>query len=127
MGKIKLGIIGVGVMGTNYIKKITSGLTPMIELTAICDIQPEKLERSLAYAGSGVNAFSDYKDLLLTGGVDSVLVSTPHYLHPSICIDAFEYGHNVLSDKPTGVYTKQVEELNAAAKKAEKYFQRCFA
>ena len=57
-----------------------------------------------------------------SGVCDTVIVATPHYFHSPIAIYAFEKGKNVLTEKPAGVYTKQVEEMNAAAKKSGKVF-----
>lgn len=45
------------------------------------------------------------------------MVETPHYFHPQIATDAMKAGLNVLCDKPAGVYTKQVKEMNEEAKK----------
>jgi len=39
--KIRLGIIGVGNMGTGHIKNIEAGKCPEIELAAVADINPD--------------------------------------------------------------------------------------
>ena len=54
--------------------------------------------------------------------MDAVLIATPHYLHPTIGIEAFAANVHVLSEKPIGVYTKQVLELYEAAKKSDRVF-----
>jgi predicted dehydrogenase len=43
-------------------------------------------------------------------------------LHPEIAIYAFSRGLHVLTEKPAGVFTKAVEEMNEAAKKSGKVF-----
>lgn len=55
--------------------------------------------------------------MFASGLIDVVMVETPHYFHPQIAIDAMKAGLNVLCDKPAGVYTKQVREMNEEAKK----------
>ncbi len=52
----------------------------------------------------------------------AVLIATPHYDHPSLAIRAFAKGLHVLIEKPAGVYTKQVREMNEAAAKSGKVF-----
>jgi predicted dehydrogenase len=56
---------------------------------------------------------------LESGLVDAVIVATPHYLHPEIGKAALARGIHTLIEKPAGVYTSAVRELNefAATKK----------
>ena len=44
MKKLKLGIIGIGNMGSGHARNIIQGKCPEIEITAIADINPERLE-----------------------------------------------------------------------------------
>ena len=127
MEKVRLGIIGCGNMGTGHIRYLTEGKVKGVELAALCDIKPEKLESAIAAAKKNdpdfqVKTYIDYKELLSSGDVDAVIIATPHYLHPTIGIDALEAGLHVLSEKPIGVYTKQVLELYEVAKKSDKVF-----
>src|SRR5699024_6248956 len=43
------------------------------------------------------------------------VTTVPHYLHPEMTITAIGKGIHTLTEKPAGVYTKQVEEMNAFA------------
>ena len=61
-----------------------------------------------------------------SGLVDAILIAVPHYFHPVYAIKAFERGLHVMSEKPAGVYTKQVKEMNEAAKKAGVVFGMMF-
>lgn len=60
--------------------------------------------------------------MLQSGMIDAVIVATPHYHHAEQAIAAFECGLHVLIEKPAGVYTKQVREMNEAAAKSGKVF-----
>ena len=53
--------------------------------------------------------------MMKSGLIDSVLISIPHYDHPKYAMLAMECGLHVLLEKPAGVYTKQVLEMNAFA------------
>ena len=63
---------------------------------------------------------------MASGTVDAVIVATPHYLHPPLAIQAMNSGLHVLIEKPAGVYTKQVEEMNAVAEKSDRVFGLMF-
>ena len=126
MEKARIGIIGLGNQGSMYLKKLfNKGKIPNGEVTAVCDINPDKI-KALEGELHGAKAFADYKDLLASGLTDGVIVAVPHYQHPEISIAAMEAGINVLCEKPAGVYTKQVKEMNAAAAKSDKLFAIMF-
>lgn len=121
MNKVRMGIIGIGNMGSAHAKSIAEGKVQGLELTAVCDIAPEKLEWARENVPDA-EQFEDYNALLESGLVDAVLIATPHYIHPDIAVGAFQNGLHVLTEKPAGVYTKQVEEMNRAALKAGTVF-----
>ncbi|WP_433872642.1 Gfo/Idh/MocA family protein [Saccharopolyspora sp. CA-218241] len=110
--KVRLGIIGAGTQGSAYAKFIADGLVPNMEIGAIADVEPEK---RAAAAEHGVPVHEDHRSLLAGGGVDAIVTTVPHYLHPGIAIDALAAGVHALVEKPAGVYTKQVRELNEFA------------
>ena len=55
-------------------------------------------------------------------GIDAVIIATPHYSHPDLAKKALEKGIHVLIEKPAGVFTKNVLEMNEAAKASGKVF-----
>lgn len=121
MDKVRIGIIGYGNMGTSHVRNIMSGKVPNLELTAVCDID-ESRRKALNKTYPEIQAFSEAEEMYKSGLCDMVLIAVPHYDHPSLAIKAFEYGLNVLTEKPAGVYTKQVKEMNDAAAKSDKLF-----
>ncbi len=125
MKKINLGIIGLGNIGTAHAKKIVEGKCPSINLAAIADINPARLEWAGEHLPS-VSLFDSADEMFSSGLIDSVIVAVPHYDHPPLAIKAFRAGLHVLVEKPAGVYTKQVKEMNAAAKKAGTVFAMMF-
>lgn len=125
MDKVRLGVIGVGNMGSAHINNYLKGRLPEIIITAVADINPERLEWAKEQLPE-VKCFNNEKDLMDSGEVDAVLIATPHYFHPPYAIEALEKGLHVMSEKPAGVYTKQVRELNAVADKSDKIFAIMF-
>ncbi|RPF26924.1 MULTISPECIES: Gfo/Idh/MocA family protein [Georgenia] len=111
--KVRLGIIGLGAQGSMYARFIRDGLVPNMVIGAIADTDPAK--RELAAREYGVPVYEDHTALLAGGDVDAVVTCVPHYLHPEMGIAALEAGVHALVEKPAGVYTRQVAELNEYA------------
>ena len=122
MEKIRLGILGVGNIGRDHVKRIVDGKCPEIELCAVCDLKQDRLDYARALAGEALPVFKSAEEMMDSGLVDSVLVSVPHYDHPKFAMMAMEKGLHVLIEKPAGVYTKQVIEMNEFAKKHDVKF-----
>ena len=85
MDKVRCGVIGVGGMGSGHCRMM--GQIPEVELTAVCDINPEAC-RSVAEKYE-VRGFEGYEELLDSGLVDMVIVATSHYFHTPITEAAF--------------------------------------
>lgn len=116
MEKIRLGIIGMGNMGSGHFANVMEGKCPSVEVRAVCDCNAEKLLKAKAYPS--VHCYTDFKQMLDSKEIDAALIAVPHYDHPVIAIECFKRGIHVLTEKPAGVYTRQVREMNAAADKA---------
>ena len=126
MQKIKLGIIGYGNMGNTHVKNYLKGKCPEVELAAVADIDPARLEAckqtfeqfNAEHPDAPVGApllFESAEKMMDAKVVDAVLVAVPHYDHPNLVIAALERGIHALSEKPAGVYTLQVREMMAVA------------
>lgn len=121
MEKVKIGIIGYGNMGRKHAANLMGGKVPDMALTAVCDIA-EARRKEAGEKYPDIPVFESAEELYKSGLCDSVLIAVPHYDHPPLAIKAFEYGLNVLVEKPAGVYTKQVMEMNDAAARTDKVF-----
>ena len=115
--QVRLGIIGVGNMGLGHIKNAVQGKMPEITIPCVADIDEKKFDKVKEYLPDVV-CFPTAEALIDSGLCDAVLIATPHYFHPPIAIYALQKGIHVMSEKPAGVYTKQVRELIDVAKKS---------
>ena len=113
--KARIGIVGLGNQGSVYARLLKTGLVRDGVLAAVCDNNEQKLNAQYERLKLSVPKFTSHEALLQSGTVDAVIVTTPHYFHPPIVIDALNAGLHAMSDKPAGVYTKQVKEMMAAA------------
>ncbi len=119
---VRLGIIGLGAQGGMYAKFIADGLVPSMTVAAIADTD-EAVRTKAAGLYPEAAIFDDYIAMLESGSVDAVITCVPHFLHPEMAIEALNRDIHVLVEKPAGVYTKQVAELNrVAASKPELTF-----
>lgn len=118
MEKIKLGIIGIGNMGSGHASNIKDGKCPEIELLAIADSNPERLDwaKQQSYA-EDITYFDNALEMLDSGMINACLVAVPHYDHTKYAIACMKRGIHVMVEKPAGVYTKQVREMNDEAEK----------
>ena len=117
---VRIGIVGIGNMGSFHAQNILDGKVKNASLTAICDIDTAKSNKF------DVPFFDNHKGLIESGLCDAVIVATPHYDHPQIGIDAINAGLHLLSEKPLGVYEKQITPLIDITNKSGKVFAIMF-
>ena len=122
---IRFGIIGMGNMGTAHARNFLKGDIREMRITAVADIVPEKLEWS-AENLPWAKRYNTATELMESGEVDAVIICVPHYFHPPLVIEALKNGLHAVSEKPAGVYTKQVREMNEFAAKQDKTFAMMF-
>lgn len=123
--KIKLGVIGIGNMGLGHIRNFVEGKMPEIEITAAADIDAAKFKNAHDKI-PGLACFNTSTELINSGLCEAVLIATPHYFHPTIAVEALNAGLHVMSEKPAGVYTKNVRELIDIANKSDKTYAIMF-
>ncbi len=121
MEKLRLGVIGFGNMGTSHVRNVWEGRVPEMTMGAICDSAPARQEAA-RHRYSEVPVFANATQLFQSGLCDVVLIATPHYDHPVLAVEAFQNGLHVITEKPAGVYTRQVKEMNTAAAASDKLF-----
>lgn len=128
MNQVRYGIIGLGNQGSSYALKIfDAGKAENAVLTAMCDINEAKIENVKAKTtNKDAVYFTDYKEMLDSGLCDAVLIEVPHYSHPEMVEECLKRNIHVICEKPAGVYTKQVREMNAASEKSGALFGMMF-
>ncbi len=115
MKQVRLGVLGLGNMGASHAKKIHEGQVPEIVIGAVCDIKPDRLAWAKETLGADIPCFATAEEMMDSGLIDAVVVAVPHYDHPKYAIMAMKKGLHVMVEKPAGVFTKQVIEMNKVA------------
>ncbi len=113
--KIRVGIIGIGNMGSGHANSIMKGLCPDFELVAVADIDPGRLAWAKDQLPGKLACFEDAIGMLDSRLLDACLVCVPHYDHPRYAMECMKRGIHVMVEKPAGVYTRQVREMNEEA------------
>lgn len=113
---LKLGIIGMGNMGTGHAGNILAGKCPDIVITAVADRRESRRAWCREHLPQAA-VFAEGSDLIASGLCEAILIATPHYQHPTLAIEGFRRGLHVMCEKPAGVYTLQVRDMIAEADK----------
>ena len=128
MKKMRLGIIGGGLMGREMASAVSrwcalEDVGVECELTAVCDIQPATREwfRRLP---SVALLTGDHRELLTNRQVDVVYVAVPHHLHESIYLDTLKAGKDLFAEKPFGIDLAAARNIARAARELGR-FVRC--
>ena len=119
--KLKLGLIGLGgICNGAHMPGIVE--LKNVEIAAICDINPQKIEKfKTKYNMPDVPSFTDYNELLAVEGLDFVDICTPNYLHSIIAVAALEKGLHVFCEKPDAISVSEMEKMKAAAEKSGRH------
>jgi predicted dehydrogenase len=121
MKELRIGIIGLGNMGSAHAAAILAGKIPRCRLAGVSDLDPD---RTAKYPGIFQTTDSDV--MIASGEVDAVLVATPHYSHTTIGIAALKAGLHVLVEKPISVHKADCERLIAAHRSKKQVFAAMF-
>ena len=121
MKKIKIGAIGLGRLGLQHVKNIAFKI-PNAELTAICDMNEEKLLK-IQKDWSIPHGYRDFDEMIKNKELDAVVITSPSALHTRQIAKALEAGLHVFSEKPLGT---TVEECKIAEAAVEKHGDKIF-
>ena len=110
MSSIKLGVAGLGHLGSLHAKMLSTANGGT--LTAVYDVNGDTAQRVAEEYGARVAA--DLDDLL--GSVDALSIATPTSTHFDIASEAIRRGKPVFLEKPITKTVEQARELNALAK-----------
>lgn len=118
MAKLRFGIIGCGWIGTaKHIGSLSAH--PNAEITAICDIVPERMDAAEKQFGlQGVKKYADYRDLCADANIDVVHICTPNALHHEMTMAALANGCHVHCEKPLATRSEHAFEMVETARKA---------
>jgi len=117
MEKLKIGIIGCGSIVPKHLRAVVENSDKM-ELVALCDTVPEKMDIALEeYIKAGganqdsIKKYNDYRRLLEDPEIHIVTVATISGIRPKIALDALDAGKHVILEKPMALSTREADEI----------------
>lgn len=121
MDMIRVGIIGIGNMGTAHANTIYAGKVNGMKLAAVCDVKEDR-RAYCEQAYDGVAVYSDGEEMIKSGRIDMLIVAVPHYYHTDYVKLALENGLHVLTEKPADVLASKAASVHELAKNSGKVF-----
>ena len=112
-GPLKVGVVGVGVMGSNHARVLSQ--MAGIHLVGIAD--PDRKQRDFVARALGCTAFADI-DALLRCGVDAITIAAPTHLHHDLALECISRGVNLMVEKPIASNVEEGRAIIAAARRA---------
>jgi UDP-N-acetylglucosamine 3-dehydrogenase len=113
-GLLRVGVIGVGVMGSNHARVFAD--MPGIKLVGIVD--PDAKQRAFVAKALGC-AGHDNVESLLDSGVDAVTIAAPTHLHHDMALTCIARGIHVLVEKPIASSVEEGRDIITAAHHAK--------
>jgi UDP-N-acetylglucosamine 3-dehydrogenase len=111
-GPLKLGVLGVGVMGSNHARVLSD--MAGVRLVGIAD--PDRKQRDFVSRTLGCAAFADLEGLL-RAGVDAVTIAAPTHLHHDLALQCISRGVHVMVEKPIAPTVDEGRAIVAAARR----------
>lgn len=119
--KIKIGIIGLGLMGREFASSLArwchlvdDGNIPV--LVGICDKNQDTWKWYSDNFPELIIKTDDYQVLLNSGEIDAIYCAVPHNLHERFYIDIINAKKHLLGEKPFGIDKKANENILKAIK-----------
>jgi predicted dehydrogenase len=108
----RVGLLAYGAIGHEHNQAVR--LTPGLELSAVCDVNPDRLSAALELAPDA-RTFTDAVAMLDSGLLDVVVVSTPPNTHYQWAKEALSRGIHCVLEKPMALTAEECDELIALA------------
>ncbi|MBI2222208.1 MAG: Gfo/Idh/MocA family oxidoreductase [Acidobacteria bacterium] len=120
MDAVRVGVIGLGIMGELYSK--IYACHPWARLVAVSSRRQARVDeiRSRHDVPEG---YTDYRDMLDRAGLDAVVVATPDHHHAAPARAALEAGRHVLVEKPFTTSVSEADELIDLARRTRRHIQ----
>ena len=106
--EVRVGLLAYGAIGHEH--NLAVQATPGLVLAAVCDVDPERIAAARELAPDVVG-FSDAGEMLSSGLVDLVVVSTPPNSHAHWARDALTRGIHVVLEKPMALTVRECDDL----------------
>ena len=112
-GPLRLGVVGVGVMGANHARVLAD--LPDVKLVGIAD--SDRKQRDMVADALGCTGHADV-EALIASGVDAITIAAPTHLHRDLALTCVGHGVHILVEKPIASSVEEGRAIIAAAQRA---------
>jgi len=114
MSRVKIGLIGLGWMGTEHARNILANKNAV--LSGVADKEKANIDAFFKENRFKCACFDDYKTLLKSD-IDAVVIASPNALHAEMCIEAAGAGKAIYCEKPMAITLDDCKRITEAVKK----------
>lgn len=115
---MKYALIGCGRISTNHIK---AALNNHLEIVAVCDVLPEKMEELLEKHGlekdETIKRYTDYRRMIEENEIELISIATESGLHGQVAIFCIDHGIHVIIEKPMAMSLQEADQIIDHAEK----------
>jgi len=112
-GPLRVGVVGVGVMGANHARVLAD--LAEVKLVGIADTDPK--QRAFVTQALGCVGHPDVESLIASG-VDAITIAAPTHLHRDLALTCIRHGVHILVEKPIASSVEEGRAIIAAAERA---------
>lgn len=109
---MKYALIGCGRIATNHIK---AAMSNALDIVAICDIVPKKMEdlieKHKLIKNDSIKCYEDYKRMIAENEIELVSIATESGLHAEIALYCIEHNINVIIEKPMAMSIEDADKI----------------
>ncbi len=109
---MKYALIGCGRIAVNHIK---AALNNRLEIVAVCDVLPEKMEALLTrfdlQNDASIRRYTDYRQMIAENELTLVSIATESGSHAEIALFCIDRGVNVIIEKPMAMSMDDADEI----------------
>ena len=109
---MRYALIGCGRIATNHMK---AALNNQLEIVAVCDILPSKMEELLSKhdleKDAAIKRYTDYKEMIQELDPELISIATESGIHAEIALHCIDHGVNVIIEKPMAMSMEDADEI----------------
>lgn len=120
MAKLRVGVIGIGEIGTTKHLTQLKRNSDRVDIVALCDVVPQRCEKAIEDFGLNASIYTDYHEMIDKENLDMVHVCTPNPLHCEMTLYGLGKGCNVYCEKPLALTWEDAQKMLAAEKESGK-------
>ena len=122
---VKIGVVGLGRLGYTHAQNIAFRVRN-VELTALCDVDPDHLKKALQNLGAK-HSYTSFPEMLENKELDAIAIISPTSLHCEQIQQSLDAGFHVFTEKPLGVgVDDSIRAKEAVDKHPDKVFMLGF-